>query len=388
MQIYDYIILGGGAAGLSLAYMMNKDPFFLNKKIVIFEKEQKNTNDRTWSYWESNKGSWDHLLTKKWRTIHFAGSGYDQRIDIQPYTYKCIRSSDFYDDVNNELNENTSIEIRREEVIRCKDVGNLVEVVTKKGQYKGLKVFSSISFQNYYKKQQTFPVLNQHFIGWFIKVNKPIFTDDVATFMDFNIPQKGNTRFMYILPFSKTEALFEYTLFSESLLPREEYESEIKAYLNKIRIIDYSITEKEQGCIPMTSYDFAQHNTNNLIFIGTVGGWTKASTGFTFQNTMNKNRELLSFLKQSTVNFKKFNKKNRFWLYDLLFLDVLYQKNERGAELFTKLFQRNKPTVILKFLEEKTNFWEELKIMSSMPSGLFTATLLKRILRVKKRFLL
>ena len=61
-------------------------------------------------------------------------------------------------------------------------------------------------------------VLQQHFIGWFIKTKVDTFDDTTATFMDFSVPQKGNTRFMYVLPMDKQTALFEYTLFSKERL--------------------------------------------------------------------------------------------------------------------------------------------------------------------------
>ena len=38
---------------------------------------------------------------------------------------------------------------------------------------------------------------------------------------------------MYVLPFSYTEALVEYTLFSKDLLEDKEYEDEIKQYLTQ-----------------------------------------------------------------------------------------------------------------------------------------------------------
>jgi len=108
--------------------------------------------------------------------------------------------------------------------------------------------------------------------------------------MDFSVEQQGNTRFMYVLPTSSTEALLEYTLFSKDLLSKDEYENEIETYLHKLGITEYEIVEKEQGTIPMTSYQFWKHNTKNILNIGSAGGWTKASTGYTFKNTT-KNRK-------------------------------------------------------------------------------------------------
>ena len=55
-KIYDYIICGAGASGLILASSMLDDKYFSNKKILLIEKENKNLNDRTWSFWEEKNG--------------------------------------------------------------------------------------------------------------------------------------------------------------------------------------------------------------------------------------------------------------------------------------------------------------------------------------------
>ena len=96
---------------------------------------------------------------------------------------------------------------------------------------------------------------------------------------------------MYVLPTSTTEALLEYTLFSKNLLSKEEYEAEIQKYIENLGITEYEIIEKEEGNIPMTCYPFWKHNTKNIVNIGSAGGWTKASTGYTFKNA-SKNQKL------------------------------------------------------------------------------------------------
>ena len=107
-------------------------------------------------------------------------------------------------------------------------------------------------------------------MGWFIKRKDGIFDDTVATFMDFNLPQNGNTRFMYVLPIDKKTALFEYTLFSKNRLEYSEYEQAILDYLKKKNIFDYELLEKEHGSIPMTSFKFEQLNSNRIVNIGTA----------------------------------------------------------------------------------------------------------------------
>ena len=79
-------------------------------------------------------------------------------------------------------------------------------------------------------------------------------------------------------------------------------------------------------------------------------------------------------------DLKKFNKKSKFEFYDMLFLDVLASKNEQGGDLFTRLFDKTDICVLLKFLDEDTNFKEDLSIMSAVPPLTFSRALLKRLI--------
>jgi lycopene beta-cyclase len=185
---------------------------------------------------------------------------------------------------------------------------------------------------------------------------------------------------MYVLPTSSTEALLEYTLFSKDLLSKEEYENEIQIYIQKLGITDYEIVEKEQGNIPMSSYKFWKNNTKNIINIGSIGGWTKASTGFTFKNVTKKSKALVNFL-TSESDFTKFHKMDKFWIYDLLFIDVLFKNNELGSKVFSSLFKKGNPTLIFKFLDEETTFWEDLQVIWKCPKSLFIRALFGRMFK-------
>ena len=375
---FDYIICGGGASGLMLMRALCFDPFFDKKKILLLEKESKNTNDRTWCFWEEKESDWESILYKSWDFADFKAAGVDKSINFNPYKYKMIRGIDFYKKIYEELAQKSNISIINKEIVDVVDKKNHGLVRTKNESYIGDKVFSSLPNNLHLENKNKFPVLNQHFIGWFVKTEHPIFKPDTIQFMDFDLPQKGNTRFMYVLPFSENEALLEYTLFSEDLLENEEYETAIKDYLSQKNAGEFSIEDKEQGAIPMTAYPFWKSNTPNIMHIGTAGGWTKASTGFTFQKTMRKTNEVVAFLRQDKA-LNTLLQKNRFWFYDLLFLDVLSKHNEKGHLLFSLMFKENKTDRIFKFLDEQTSFLEEIKIMMSFPAGLFVKALWKRM---------
>jgi lycopene beta-cyclase len=357
---------------------MANDTFFDDKSIVIIDKEKDKGNDRTWCFWESDNNEWNDIINKRWKNIYFGSQWSSKEIDISPYEYKMIKSESFYKKLWKTIHTKSNISFHQALVSKIETKGSIVSVETDNSGFEGLKVFNSLNINDDYKKQSRYPVLQQHFIGWFVKTETPCFDADVATFMDFDIPQKGNTRFMYVLPTSKTEALFEYTLFSKELLKKAEYEEAIKTYLKQKGIEDYIITEKEMGSIPMTSFDFSKQNSEHLLHIGTAGGWTKASTGYTFMNSTKKTKELVAFLKRES-NLKKFSKRTKFWFYDLLMLDVLASDNSYGAELFTNLFKKSKTTTIFKFLDEESTFTQDFKIVSSVPPMRFIKALLRRL---------
>jgi lycopene beta-cyclase len=378
MVKYDYIILGAGASGLMLAYRMATDPFFDDKTILIIDKAKSKGNDRTWCFWEQGLGEWDNLLAKTWQKIYFGSKSYSKEIEILPYQYKMIRSENFYNSLWEVINKKANITFRQDTVINFIEHKHKVEVVTNSGVYFGSKLFNSLYKSKLCDSQNKYPVLQQHFVGWFVKTKESVFDDSVATFMDFTVPQKGNTRFMYMLPLDKTTALFEYTLFSEELLELEDYENAIVDYLKQKNISDFDIIEKEKGVIPMTSFKFSQLNSKHILNIGTAGGWTKASTGYTFRNITKKTKYLIEFLKYKK-DLSQFHEKSKFWFYDLIFLDVLANYNNEGAALFSSMFNKADIKTIFKFLDEESTLYEDLKIILSVPPKRFIQSFFKRL---------
>lgn len=377
MSNFDYIIIGAGASGLLLADAMGKDSFFSKKSILLIDKDEKKTNDRTWCFWEQGQGEFDPISHKIWNKVFFAGKKLRQSYNIAPYQYKMVQGLDFYEHYLAQMKGYANITFVHEGVTAIEQKENQALVNTNKNIYSTAQVFNSIfDYKNF--KDSKYPILQQHFVGWFVKTEEPIFKEDEATFMDFSIPQKGNTRFMYVLPFSANEALVEYTLFSSNPLPQKEYEEAIIDYLNNANSGNYEITDTEKGNIPMTCYDFGQHNSDHIFHIGMAGGWAKASTGYTFKKSQKNVKSLIRHLKQDkkAIDFKT---KTRFWFYDLLLLDILHRNNALGQLIFESLFKKRKPQLIFKFLDEETSLFEDIYIMMAPRPWPFIKALFKRV---------
>ncbi|WP_406844796.1 lycopene cyclase family protein [Flavobacterium soyae] len=385
---YDYIFTGTGLASLMTIYKMVLSGKLSDKSILLLDQDSKKINDRTWCFWEKENSVWSSVISKKWDLALFANEGFKRNLMLKPYQYNKIRGIDFYNFVFEEISKHSNITFLNEKITDINELETHVFVGTVENRYTSNYLFNSIYTKAFAEGQNKYPVLQQHFLGWFIKTENEAFNPDEVVFMDFSVEQKGNTRFMYVLPVSTTEALVEYTLFSEKLLTEEEYENEIQKYLKKLGIRHYEIIEKEQGSIPMTCYPFWKKNTKRVLNIGTAGGWTKASTGYTFKNSDKKSSELIKFLCDNTspktsglLNMKSFHKKSRFWFYDLLLLEILYRHNESGSSIFSSLFKKGKPKLIFKFLDEETSLFEDFQVILKCPKRPFIKALFRILFR-------
>ncbi|QYJ69148.1 lycopene cyclase family protein [Flavobacterium litorale] len=380
MKHYHYIFAGAGLSALITVYRMAVSGKFSDKNILLIDADAKKSNDRTWCYWETGAGEWDAIVSKKWDNALFASSNFRKNMVLAPYSYKMIKGATFYQHVFNTVSKHSNITFVQQKVVDFSDASQHVLVKTETENYTCNKLFNSIYNPNFVH-ESNYQLVQQHFIGWFVKTKKPVFSSGMATFMDFSVPQLGNTRFMYVLPTSEKEALVEYTLFSPNLLEKQEYENAIREYLKNLGVNDggYEIVEKEAGNIPMTCYPFWKNNSKNIVHIGSAGGWTKASTGYTFKNTTKKSEQLVNYLQQPNPDFTKLYKKNRFWLYDLLLIDILYRTNEKGSSIFSAMFKKENPQLIFKFLDEETTFAEELKVILSCPKLPFIQALGRKL---------
>ena len=126
----------------------------------------------------------------------------------------------------------------------------------------------------------------------------------------------------------------------------------------------------------MTVFPFWKSNSKNVLHIGTAGGWTKASTGYTFKNTIKQSERVVSLLKKPTIDFRKFHNTNRFLFYDKLFVRVLYNNNYLGKKIFSNMFLKVQPKKIFKFLDEESNVKEDLEIILACPKMPFIRSLL------------
>ncbi|MBW3546341.1 MAG: lycopene cyclase, partial [Bacteroidetes bacterium] len=218
--------------------------------------------------------------------------------------------------------------------------------------------------------------LKQHFKGWVVETSAPAFDPEQLRLFDFRTPQLNSLCFFYVIPQNPQRALVEYTLFSDTLLPPEAYDTALQAYIaGVLKLGQYQIVDTEWGVIPMSTFSFPQKQGQHIFNIGSLGGASKPSTGYTFRRIQQQCQSLVQQLESGVRSFKIFSPA-RFKLYDAALLNILDKKGAQGEEVFARLFQKNPVPRLLKFLDEETNPGEELLLMNTVDKPLFLKSLL------------
>lgn len=362
---YDYIIAGTGCAGLSLAVHMIHSGKFTNKKILLVDQQPKTENDRTWCFWEKSPSLFESVVHRQWDHLWFYGEGFYKELSIAPYRYKMIRGIDFYNYCLRLIEQHPNFEWRFgkiDAVFSDEQTGIKIDGESITADF----VFNSILFEKpTLKKKQAW--LLQHFKGWMIETAERTFDTGVATLMDFRPHQENGTTFCYVLPLSDKKALVEYTLFTPSLLSNEAYDAELKHYVEEVlRIKDYSVTETEFGVIPMTDYKFPAQQ-GNVINIGTAGGQTKGSSGYTFYFIQKHSKAIVDRLLKTGKPFLK-KPSPRYHFYDGVLLQILAANSLPGKQIFSTLFKKNSPQNVLTFLNNESTFADDVRLISSLPT--------------------
>lgn len=370
---YDYVFTGAGAATMSLVLRMLVSGHFSKASFLVVDRDRKEKNDRTWCFWESERGFFEKLVYKSWDQVWFHGPGFSKKYKIKPYRYKMIRGIDFYTFCLEYLKKQDNVQLLFEPVERVESRGEGARLVLENGEvYHARKyLFNSIPFQEPAETPGKHSLL-QHFKGWLIETDADVFDPAACTLMDFRIDQQLGDSFVYTMPLSERTALVEYTFFSDKLLEDAAYEAGLAAYIRDyLKLDQYRILEKEYGVIPMTNRIFPP-GEGNVVNIGTAGGQTKPSSGYTFQFIQqNSDSIIYSLLNQGNPRPAFPTHEGRFLFYDSVLLDVLKNKELGSAEIFTRLFKHNSAKRIFRFLDNQTWLPQELLLFGSLPIGPF-----------------
>ena len=353
MKEFDYLIIGGGCAGLSLAYELEINGKLKDKTLAIIEPRKEYKRDKTWSFWRVFDHSFEDCVIKSWNNFTINSSESSQELSNKDFPYQSIDSGKFYEKINSKLSPNPNVSFFK----------NL----------DGINSKNSIIFNSVFEGDPDKSELWQHFQGVEIETTKDIFDDEILNLMDFNCDQRSDVHFFYTLPFTKNRALVETTWLSdlenESLM---DYDLQLNNYIkNNLGIKNYKINFTEKGAIPLFYPSFKNDDKN--IKIGSAGGMTRLSTGYTFLNIQEHSKYIAKNIDR-IKKVKTFNLGKKYHFLDKVFLRVLEKHPEKMPKIFSDMFKTSSNTVI-KFLSNKSNIFEDISIISKMPKLIFIKAL-------------
>lgn len=370
---FDVAIIGGGLSGLLHADALHDlaEPGF---RVVIIDPSSHSLAEKTFCSWRRKSDAphrYSELVSHRWERFRFtstAGEVIDE--SFGDYCYERISGESLLRHIGGRIANDPRFVRRDSGVANVQEPlldstgSRCARLLLDSGErLSASRVLSSPA-------RATAPIL-QYFVGFEIETNEDCFDPDVVDLMDFRLPQQGDARFVYILPFSRRSALVEFTVFSARRIPDSECEAILTDYLYSVlKLRSFAVSKRESGAIPMSlemEPVFPPAFPASVVEgIGGAAGRVKASTGYSFL------RNLQDHAGSKAVFWPKF----RFRLYDSLLLGVVRGEGGSVAEIFHQLFRHNRSSMVLSFLDERSRFIDELRIFWSLPWRPFIVQLL------------
>lgn len=376
MESYDYIIAGAGCAGLSLVYYLLESDL-KNSKILLIDPMGNKIPDKTWCYWaEKPLEIHPPQSVHFWNDLSFTTNKTKVTKNLGRLNYYHLNSHDFFKSIFKKLANHPNVSFVQDEVLELTENSDCIQVKTKSnGTFQAALAFDSRLRQEDLASDSS---LKQIFSGWRIKTQSNVFDPKSLILMEFSKINSNQFEFIYILPFSETEALVEFTCYSQKEISEQKLNSTLKAYLGDLTGgSDYEISFRESGVIPMSNRFGSTKNSRRVIKIGTAAGWTKASTGYTFHTIQKNCQKIVEKLEAQKIDSFQFARSPRYIFYDNILLNIANKWPEQLQGLFLNLFTTSSADTVLRFLSEETSFKEELKLLSKLRFPIFIKSLLK-----------
>ena len=379
------MIAGAGCAGLSALWEMVHHSGG-DRRIVVVDRAIEPRDDRTWSFWGSPTTPFAHLADRTWDQVHVRFPGRDsvdslhvvggrrrRRRGDGPRRYMRVRSRDYGEAVLDAARRSPNVRFVSADIREIRDEPDHGVVVTSTGELRAPVVFQSVQLSPNDAATPVRHPLRQHFSGWEVHTERPVFDPDVVTLMDFDTDQRDGTAFFYVLPDSPNRALVEHTMFSPAPRERAFHDEQVRARVESMGAGSFTVERTEYGSIPMEDRLVHQRWGRHVWNLGTVGGMTKPTTGYTFRRIHAQTRHLVSSWLATGAPTPLPSAPARYRFADRTLLHLLHERPELGRPIFEQLFATTSIDQVLTFLDEDSSALDDARMIARLPWRPFVA---------------
>lgn len=373
VQRADHVIAGAGCAGLSLAVQIALQARRRGERcprVVLVEPRAAYARDRTWCYWKFVEHPFAAAVTHRWTRWRVRDGAREVVRGSAAHPYEHVAGDAFYAVARRILGEFPEIELRLGcEVREIVEEGDGVVVATSDGPVRAALAFDSRPAPPPASDADEVDLV-QHFVGWEVEADGPVFDPEVPVLMDFAVSQARGLHFLYVLPFAPTRALVETTYVSPAGLPEAVYEADLRAYLRaRHGVAAPAVRFVERGAIPMTTRPAAPRRSPRIVHLGLRGGLAKPSTGYAFQAIQAHAAALAGELlaRPGAPPTTASTRAPAAVAMDRVLLSHLHRAPERGPTIFVDLFERLAPDLLCRFLSDAARPLDYPRVMLATP---------------------
>jgi lycopene beta-cyclase len=388
----DLIIIGAGAAGLSL--LLSLDDLNYPYNVTVLERNNGPSNDRIWSFWDNtlkakkcpNIPSYiNAIISHKWSNWTLTTDQRSYAMGNSAYQYCSLRSEDLSALAQKRANENPKFNIIYNcDVTSLSSHDDLCSVTTRSEQLIAHKVVDT----------RPPPIDKNHdgllqcFYGEEITVEAEVFEPTSVKLMHQLKHSVLGLEFVYILPFSAEQALVEFTCFSPHSIAKPLLKARLAEIIKDlVKEHKYFIERTESAVLPMyiinkntpnTDYNtqdqtthIAALNTRNIRFAGIAGGSMRAATGYSFLSSQRWANQCAYQLNYYNVFSNHEPISAIYRSMDMIMLKVLRDDLSMGVKIFEQMFKKVKPDRFARFMIQQATFFDFLHVIWAMPKTPF-----------------
>ena len=365
----DVAILGAGVSGLCLARALADGPLG-DLTVLLVDGARDDDELRTLSYWASGATALDDLEARRWTTLHVHDGPRDVAVPLREHSYRTVFFAELQRAVRRRFEGDPRLRVVDGRASDLTDGEEAAEFTVGGERVRARWVFDS----RFVRRELAvdlgrWHLLWQHFHGWIVRAERDAFDPDAAGFLDFRTGLSRGDTFLYVLPFSKREALVELVSFAPV-----DAEAAVVRWLGDhagLRAGEFHFERREAGVSPMTEQPFARAAGRHIRRIGVAGGRLKASTGYAVTRILDDCDAIVRSLQRRGHPFEAPPERPLYRLLDGVLLELWGARPAAMPAVFAAMFRRGRGDRVLRFLDERATALDLAGLVATLPLGPF-----------------